>query len=787
MAKVCKFQIEKERESFDCGRTWQDTGNKRKIQGKEPVESPSYDCGWSDNFLYKWETVEDDYFCNGYDKYTKKKLQVSYDNGTEWEDVDGSEQIGEFLDCFSSDCCYIREITANTCDNFYRYVNETLEEASLDMTTWVKTGRFNINEVLDVYHQDCIPNNLKYLGIPVDAYEVSGTSAYAISYCEMPLDSIYIGYNMETTPQIEHVQVDYYDAGNIEDLYVFDCAGLKFSTNSQNTLKRIHFSSGCSGMLGTAIYHPTTEPEGLDFSGCTELEELIGLEDTNIVSIADYVFKGCTSLKTVSLPRSLTTLHNGCFESCTSLSSVTINSVVLADGSDIAGSGTFVGCTSLETVEFQDYFVGKVVNDMFAGCTSLSSITLGNVTEIGSGAFQNCVSLKEINFGNNIEILPQRMMQGCTDIDLYFPVMPPTIYNNTFSGVRGRLHVSCADYDNWCALLPTFNSAAGGAHIESVSIINDECFTTRWTDSGTTCVGYDKYNLEIKQVSCDCGITWYTTHDAETRTGSTLIEHNSPDCGYIPPNAKVHLKYGKDEYYYSFCNDNTTLTSGETKENGHSYTAMTEAVIGDCVETIGTGAFNGCNSLTSVTIGSGVTVIGTYGFRLCTSLSSITIPNSVVTISSSAFTSCRNITNIDIPDNVVTIGNYAFYGCDGLTGITIGSGLTSIGSSGFVGCEFTSVNIPDSVTSIGNNAFSNCTSITSVTIGSGITSIGGYAFGSSTRMVSVTIKAANPPSVVPSRFPFWGNCPIYVPAASVDRYKTARYWSDYADRIQPIS
>jgi hypothetical protein len=31
------------------------------------------------------------------------------------------------------------------------------------------------------------------------------------------------------------------------------------------------------------------------------------------------------------------------------------------------------------------------------------------------------------------------------------------------------------------------------------------------------------------------------------------------------------------------------------------------------------------------------------------------------------------------------------------------------------------------------------------------------------------------------------NCPIYVPAESVDAYKAAaRHWNDYADRIQAI-
>ena len=31
------------------------------------------------------------------------------------------------------------------------------------------------------------------------------------------------------------------------------------------------------------------------------------------------------------------------------------------------------------------------------------------------------------------------------------------------------------------------------------------------------------------------------------------------------------------------------------------------------------------------------------------------------------------------------------------------------------------------------------------------------------------------------------NCPIFVPTLSVDAYKSAPYWSNYADRIQPLA
>jgi hypothetical protein len=54
----------------------------------------------------------------------------------------------------------------------------------------------------------------------------------------------------------------------------------------------------------------------------------------------------------------------------------------------------------------------------------------------------------------------------------------------------------------------------------------------QWVVNGTVCVGYDKHAKEIKQVSYDSGATWIDTR--EFRPGE-LIEANSVDCGYIPP------------------------------------------------------------------------------------------------------------------------------------------------------------------------------------------------------------------------------------------------------------
>lgn len=157
---------------------------------------------------------------------------------------------------------------------------------------------------------------------------------------------------------------------------------------------------------------------------------------------------------------------------------------------------------------------------------------------------------------------------------------------------------------------------------------------------------------------------------------------------------------------------------------------------------IPTACFQGCNDLTSITIPDGFEYINQNAFYNCTSLTNIRIPNSVKGFGRNAI--CyTNITYIKIPDGLTTIG------------------IFSLGYN----TNLTSITIPNSVTSIGNNAFKGCTSLT-----------------------SFTIKATTPPTLLDANaFIDTNNCPIYVPAESVDAYKTTGNWVSLASRIQPIS
>lgn len=241
---------------------------------------------------------------------------------------------------------------------------------------------------------------------------------------------------------------------------------------------------------------------------------------------------------------------------------------------------------------------------------------------------------------------------------------------------------------------------------------------TRWItmtgENDYSCNGTTKYTKEKEQTSTD-GVNWVDT--GNYRQGSTIIEENSVDCGYVPATFKWLVTY-QDGYTESAECYTNIIQYNEINKKHSTY------------------------NVESVEIGNCVTIIGNSAFINYFYLHSITIPNSVT-----------------------TIGNDAFI-LDGLR----------------------SINIPDSVTSIGEKAFKNCHNAKNLTIGSGVTYIGNEAFLGCSGLTSIRVEATTPPTLGSDAFNDTNNCPIYVPAASVDAYKSASiYWSECADRIYPIT
>lgn len=226
---------------------------------------------------------------------------------------------------------------------------------------------------------------------------------------------------------------------------------------------------------------------------------------------------------------------------------------------------------------------------------------------------------------------------------------------------------------------------------------------------------------------------------------SATLEY--PSVAWITDDSEVYFEATEPQYklittytggtsYSALCDGTNEITSADTRPSGYEYSAMTSAVVGNCITSIDDKAFYIYFGLSSVTIPESVTSIGDYAFYMC-ALSSVTIQNG--TIGECAFNFCSNLTEVTIGDGVTSIGYGAFRNLDKLRFVSIGSGITSIGDLAFA-----------------------------PTIGSGT--------------FTVAIYAPTPPQL--GNYSLSTSGTIYVPAESVDAYKAA--WTQYANQIQSM-
>lgn len=210
--------------------------------------------------------------------------------------------------------------------------------------------------------------------------------------------------------------------------------------------------------------------------------------------------------------------------------------------------------------------------------------------------------------------------------------------------------------------------------------------------------------------------------------------------------------------------------------------AFTSAEIISPVTSIGNLSFGRCTNISAVTIPDSVTSIGFQAFSVCGDLTGVTIPDSVTTIGFNAFehTGLRSVT---VPDSVTSMGGCCFMVCMDMLSAIIGSGITALPDQTFGGCSsLQSVTLPDNLTSIANEAFLSCYSLHDINIPSGVTTIGGNAFNGCSGLAAIYFNPETPPTLGADALLDTNDCPIYVPAASVEAYQQA--WPAYASRIK---
>ena len=113
----------------------------------------------------------------------------------------------------------------------------------------------------------------------------------------------------------------------------------------------------------------------------------------SVTSIHDVSFFNCSQLTNISIPNSVTYIGYSAFSSCTSLKSVTLPSSLSS-----ISEALFSGCSQLTTIHIPDS-VSSIQSYAFCACENLKTIRIPvTVTSIGDCAFDVCPSSMTVTY-----------------------------------------------------------------------------------------------------------------------------------------------------------------------------------------------------------------------------------------------------------------------------------------------------------------------------------------------------------------------------------------------------
>lgn len=525
--------------------------------------------------------------------------------------------------------------------------------------------------------------------------------------------------------------------------------------------------------LGSAV----ERIEEMAFASCMGMEEILLPE--SLSEIGGSAFSDCTNLKEITIPEGVERVGMRILFNCSSLTAIKssfstedqramivegellafapagLSSYTLPEEAESVAPYTFYGASELTTITTSDQ-TATLGEAAFAGCSNLAMVTLGaGTTSIGSVAFADCEVLKEIYC--NALTPPALGYQSFgyevpSELKIYVPNEAVEAYKSA---------------EGWSEVASLINPA------EPVEPNPENCKIYYTTTDGKPI--YDRYTYGVKLVS----------NTYENGVGVMIFDGEVESI--------------RDNFMYA----KKTLKTIDLPAS---------------VKSIYYDAFIACSSLERVTLREGVTSIGDRAFSGC-AIKEFTIPNSVTRVGSEAF-KCKSLEKLYVGRNVAYFGNNAFGGCENLKHVYITDlkAWCNISFSGYAPSQTSAVNplsyeatlylngepvrelvIPEEITTLQSGTFFGCSSLERVTIHEGVTDMGYQIFNGCLNLKEVYCRPTTPPT--PHCMEWWNSMGatyyywltfnsipevdgrIYVPEESVEAYKSAFMWDEYAPYI----